>query len=512
MSDRRRLAAISPYWVAFVLCAAASAVPFLVTYRVPMTDLPQHAAQLAIWKHYNDACYGFFRIFYKDWLTPYLLGYGIARLFAFVASINSALKLTAYIAVVALPLALRELTRRASLDDFLSLLGLPLAFGFSFGYGFLNFIVAIPIGILFVAWAFDYARRPTVKVGVALTLMSLLLLASHALVYALCLAIAVTMHLGSGQRIRSFAPYAVSVPLALLWVVRVRSREASVHAPPVWSGLLFRPANFPLNLLSSGWDPAALGFSLLFAFAAYLIGVRPAADRRRWIPLIIAAVCYFFLPSPAFGTAALYERFAVFCGSFALFALDRREPVVNATVARAWIVALILVWAGLMSLRFHAFGRDAANFDRIVDGIPANARVLFLDVDPGSVAVPGVPFLHFESYYQERRGGIVGRSFASHFPELIRYRPGNDPGTFLYLDWYPWMFQWGRDSNFDWFLVRAPGNLRQSLFAHAQEPLDLQGHFGMWWLYAKHKRPEPSQCAPFEPEDREATASERSPG
>ncbi|HEY6844300.1 MAG TPA: hypothetical protein VI391_09040, partial [Thermoanaerobaculia bacterium] len=155
-------------------------------------------------------------------------------------------------------------------------------------------------------------------------------------------------------------------------------------------------------------------------------------------------------------------------------------------------------------------GRDAANFDRIVDGMPVNARLLFLDIDPGSVDVPGVPFLHFEGYYQQRRGGIIGRSFASHFPELIRYRSGADPGAFMYLDWNPWEFRWDRDSNFDWFLVRAPGNIHDALFASAREPLDLRGHYGMWWLYSKRNRSR-AHCPPFEPDDHEATAAETPP-
>ena len=497
------------YWIAFALCAAASAVPFLVTYRMPMTDLPEHAAQLTIWKHYDDSCYGFAQLYYKDWFTPYLVGYAIARLFAIVLSVNAALKLTAYCAVVALPLSLRVLLRRASTDDFLSLLGFPLAFGFSFYYGFLNFIVAVPLGMLFVACSFDYTATPTKRRAATLVALSLLLLASHALVYAFCLTIAIAMQIAA--RRSNLLPYVLSMPPAVAWVVRVDRHEPTIRLPVRWLEVFTRPANFLWRLLGSGWDPLATVFALLFAAAVYLIGVRPATDRRRWVPLILALLCYFALPSQAFGTAALFERFAVFIAAFALFALDRRASRTTAA-AHALIVFLTIIWMTILTIRFHRFARDAANFDRVVDALPVNARLLFLDVDPGSIDVPGVLFLHFEAYYQERKGGVIGRSFATHFPELIRYRRGSDPGVFLYLDWNPWMLDWNRDgAKFDWFLVRAPGNIHDAIFAGAPEGLDLQQHAGMWWLYARRNRPLPSHCVPFAPDNREATFAEKSP-
>ena len=491
------------------MCAAACAVPFLVTYRMPMNDLPQHAAQVTLWKHYSDPCYRFDLVYDRDWFTPYLLGYSIARFFGAFLSVNNALKLTAYLAVVALPLALRMLTTRAGIDPWLSLFGFPLAIGFSFYWGFLNFIVAVPLGIVFVAWAYDYSLQPAPRRGAALTLLALLLLASHALVFLVCAAIAGAMHSmlwrDPKRMLITALPYTMPVPFALLWAARVRSREPRIQLPTTWNETWLRPIALPFRLLGSELDPAAIGFVFVLAAIAILCGVRPSRDPRRWLPLIIAALCYFFGPARAFGTAMLFQRFAVFVAVFLLFALDGRSPLVRAALAHGLLLAAVVLWFAILTVRFGRFSADAGDFDRAVDGIPANASLLYLDLNPRSTALPGMPFLHFAAYYQERKGGILGRSFASHFPELMRYRPGFDPGAAEALERDPSLFRWDtNDSHFDFFLVRAENDFHDVIFRHATEPVELKTRAGMWWLYAKRRMAPHRDCPPFQPDDREA--------
>lgn len=509
MNDRPR-----PFWIAFALCAAAAAAPFLVTYRMPMTDLPQHAAQITIWKHYNDPCYGFARTYRKDWFTPYLLGYGVARAFSTFLSVNDALKLTVYLTVLALALAVRMLALRAGLDPFLSLLAFPLAFGFSFYWGFLNFIVALPLGIAFVAWAYDYSLQQTVRRALIVAAAGLLLLIAHALVFAACLAIAGAMHLtlwrNPKRMLLTAIPYALPLPLVALWALHVRRAEAPAQIAPWWREIFARPLLFPMRLLANDRDSAATGFALLFMIIVAVSGVAIARERRRWIPFVVAAACYLFIPYAAFGNAWLFPRFAILAAVFALFALEAGKPLVPRPWGRALLLAAVFAWFAILSARFYRFGADARDFDRIANAIPTNRRLMFLNLIPGSDAVPGAPFLHFAAYDQERRGGVIASSFASHFPELIRYRPGADPMTSFGIEWDPRAFNWqSNDSRFDFFLVRAPLDMHDAIFRQATEPVDLRGHVGLWWLFAKRSAAPGDACAPFEPDDGEARRESR---
>src|SRR5687767_8854307 len=97
------------YWIAFALCTAAAAVPFLAVRYLPMADLPEHAAQVALLTAFQDPCYRFDQLFEINWFTPYLLAYLVARAFAVVLSVHAAIKLTVFVSVIALPLAMREL-------------------------------------------------------------------------------------------------------------------------------------------------------------------------------------------------------------------------------------------------------------------------------------------------------------------------------------------------------------------------------------------------------------------
>ena len=173
-----RVMSARTYWLAFALCASAATVPLLLTPVLPMADLPQHMAQVAIWKHLGDPCPGYSALFELNLARPYLLGYGLARLLATVLTVSAAFKVTVWIAILLLPLSLRALLARGAGDPWLSLLGFPLAYGYSFYWGFLNFTLAIPLALFYLALLFD--KRPR---DLGSILLGALLFAAHALMF-----------------------------------------------------------------------------------------------------------------------------------------------------------------------------------------------------------------------------------------------------------------------------------------------------------------------------------------
>ncbi len=459
-----------------------------------MIDLPQHAAQITLWKFYGDPCYRFDRVVEQNWFTPYLLGYAITRLFAFILPVNGALKAVVFLAIVALPLSMLSLTRRAGVDDWLALVGFPLAFGFSFYWGFLNFLASIPLAIVFVALAYDYMGRRTLVRGVLLTFIAALLVISHALVFVGAAAAAGAMHLflwrTPRQMIAAALPYVMPIPALLWWVHRMRSHEARVNIPPMWGLGSDRLLQFPSDLLSAAYERAAFFYAIALALIVVVCGVRFTRDARRWMPAIVFGLMYFFLPQSVFGTAFVNQRFAVLCAATIPLALERRASLVRPSLVRPLIVIAAFGWLAILSARFYRFGIEADSFDRLVDHLPTNRGVLLLNAEPRSEFVGGPMYLHYSAYYQARKGGTIGWSFASNFPVLMHYRPGADPMTTPGLGWDPRLFRWNSpDSHFDYFVIRAPLDLGAPAFRRASEPIILAGRWGMWWLYQRQRQP-----------------------
>jgi hypothetical protein len=81
-----------PFWGCFAVCAAAAMIPIWSVKYLPMVDLPQHAAQISMWKHYDDPAFGFAEQVEFNILTPYLLAYCLARLLSTVLSVAAAWK------------------------------------------------------------------------------------------------------------------------------------------------------------------------------------------------------------------------------------------------------------------------------------------------------------------------------------------------------------------------------------------------------------------------------------
>lgn len=493
---------------AFATCALLSLLPLLATYRLPMTDLPQHAAQITFWAHRHDPCYAFDRQYELNLLTPYFGAYAPARLLAALMPVNAAFKIVIALAIAALPLSLLMLTRRAGLDDWLALLGFPLAFGFNFYWGFVNTMIALPLAIVFIGVAYDYAREQTLRRAIAVALLAIAVAMAHALIFAVALCAAGAMHLTSTKSIRRLVitsiPYVAPLPALALWWSRVSAHER-MRVGTVWALSPKRLLIFFSDLLSAGFDRTAVAVSAILIVAVIVTGLRPSRELRRWIPAAAFGAAYFLAPSIIRGTSFINERFAVLFAVSLLLAFDAGRPLVRRELARTIIVAAVAAWSLVLVGRFTRFQQESRDFDRLVDALPTNAGVAYLDLAPYSTAISGYPYVQYAAYYQERKGGLISWSFANNFQVVMRYRPGVEirvtPG--LYLDGR--RFRWGtNDSRHEYFLVRAPGDAGRFLFREATEPIVLHAHEGAWWVYRRASTQPRSTCPPLAPDGDEA--------
>ncbi len=465
-----------------------------------MVDLPEHAAHISIWKHFDSPCYQFAQTYWFDWLTPYLLGYAIVRLVATIVTVTTALKIVLYLVVVATALSFRFLLSQAGRDPWLSLLGFALAFGFTFYWGFLSFYVAIPIAICYLALLYKFSSRPTIALAAILAVLSLVLVASHALLAVYCIAATGVLALLSGS-VRRFAIAlipAVTPTVALAWwTIHFRSSDVVSQKAPVWSLGLSRITALPSMLLSGETDPFATAFVGLAIVAILLMRVRLTRDARRWVLIAIAAAAFLFVPSSAMGRSCLFQRSAILVAAGILFVLD--EPADRQTMGRGLLLSVVIAWLALLTIRFRDFGVESGDIEPLLANMKTNRRLAYYIAQPYSAAIPGAVYLHFPAYYQERSGGLVSWSFADQAPQLVRYRPGVAPPLAGRPLTNPANIDWRGLAAFDYVLVRAQTDPSAVLARYTPYPLVRALRSGTWWLYETPRaRASRESCPPLE--------------
>ena len=159
---------------------------FWVAPRTSMGDLPQHAGQVTLLHDLLTGTSRWSDLVYVNWFTPYLLAFSLATALAFVVPVVVALKLVltaGFIAFVAAAVALRE---EFGGDERLDWLFLPGYFGFAFQYGFYTFLVATPVGLIFLLLAKRFAAAPSGAGAVRMVFAGLALFFSHGLVFVFC--------------------------------------------------------------------------------------------------------------------------------------------------------------------------------------------------------------------------------------------------------------------------------------------------------------------------------------
>lgn len=464
----------------FLVCALAACVPIWSVKYLPMTDLPQHAAQIHLWQ--NLASPDVARLYEINWFTPYVAGYAMARGFADLTGVLVAWKLVITLAVLALPAALAYLFRAAGRDPAWGLIGFPLAFGYSFYWGFLNFLVAMPLGIALLGAIIRYGEEPTRRGAVLVGLGACVLFFGHVLVM-LAIVGAGGLWLLCRRGFVYALPLAAPLPIVVAWTLATRSADTQVREMTMLAGppAVMRLIGLPGILLGEPADAAALATGSV-VFLLIVLSMRLSRELHRYALLAVAVVAYVFGPHRAFGTYYLYGRFAVLMLPAVILAFEplKRPRLSVATTARA-LALIALGWMFVLHGRFQRFDREAAQFDRVTQSVPANAKILSLCWRPESDAIPGhAPFLHFPAWIQAQRGGVLGFSFATFFPEMIRYRRDMAPPMTVDLQWLPDKVDWKVDGYYDWFVVRGPGASKLEKL-----PVERVAHEGQWSVYRK---------------------------
>jgi hypothetical protein len=480
--------------VAFIAQLVAGGLALAVLWvpkYLPMIDLPQHAAQLSIWQHYRDPDFRFEEQFELHFEQPYLLGYAVAKLFTPLAGPLVALKVTLSLYVVALYAAVRRLLSTLGADVRLAVIAFPIAFGFSFSWGFFNFVVAMPLGIWMIAEALDSSVRTTRLRALRLAAIAVAAYWAHLFVLGVSGLVAGVAVLLRTRSLRATAkstlPMATPLPLAVWWLASTTAKYEQARLPTIWGLGKHRVPELFGGLLSGG-DLEAVGMVALLVASIALVRPRLSRDAWRWAPLAVALLLFACLPHRAFGTFFLYQRLPAFAALLALVPIERASLPSRDQLRYAGVAALVSCWMVVQVLRGVSFDAEARQFDPVLEYMQPGRSAVAITVEPRSESVPGPQYLHFLAWYQAQKGGRIGFSFAEYSGVLARYRPGAQPAMTRGLEWFPGLFAWEVDGGFDYFVVRSAREIGPELFRGALASVQLRVHSGDWWLYENVSR------------------------
>jgi hypothetical protein len=500
--------------VLLVLAASLLAtIPIWIATFPPMTDLPMHAAEIGLLQAMRRGGFPYEASFQFNWFTPYLFGYLLVYGLLPFVGIVTACKIVVALALAAMPVSTALVLTETGADPRWALLTIPAMYGFTYQWGFLNFIVAAPLGLLFVWLTLREARNPTLAGALTLGASAIALFFCHALLCAFFGAIAGCILLLSAGTlsgaIRRLLPLTAVVPVIIVWAAG-RVGRSVVRLAPMWDLNWFSTEEpyyahvarwttpegwgwgrvtglFPRMLgVQAGWLAALFGLALfLLPFAA---GARLTRRPAKWVPFVVCVLTLLLLPGVLFDAAFLFQRFCIF--ALPLFLLTLEAPAGWTWPRWTWPAcgALAAGWIGIVSLNTVRYEADAAGFKQVLSRMEPGARALSFIFERDADGTIAPVFLHFPSWYGALKAGLVDPSTAEA-PAIVHYRPGLQPvAQMLAFEWNPGAFEWTRygGAQYRYFVVRAPVDLGVRIFAHATCAVRLAYHVNQWWLYERN--------------------------
>jgi hypothetical protein len=469
---------------AFVVASAATALLFFVPKYLPMGDLPEHLAQVTMWRGIdaNDPLYS--SRFALHLFTPYLLPLVLLRVLGAALPLWLAAKLLLLAVAIATPLATTKLLRAVGGEPAAALLVFPTLFAQPFYWGLLNHLLAVPLALLLVAEAY---APPTRKQAARLLALGALSWLCHVVVLALaCLAAALAMAAQSSS-LRGFLrrawPLAAPWPLAIAWLLLQQRDQAMAHEPIRWSHGWERLTGLLPNALglAGSFDPVRVVAAVALALLVLGPASRTVGWRARVLPLVAVLAFYVAAPWQALGATVIPERAASLVAPFALLAL---APVWPRRIAlrSALLAACVCFSLGALGRRFVAFDADARDWDAVAAQMQPGRTALAMIYRADDPRFAARPFEHFVTWYVSQGHGVVEPCAANRYQLPVRFREGTRP---LPPDWLPTQLDWSRDGGFDYYVVRAPSHSPAQVFHAAAPSVTLLAHQGLWWLYGR---------------------------
>jgi hypothetical protein len=450
MSEWRAKLRASLPWLALALF---SSLPLFVVARPPLQDLPFHLAAIRILHSLGDARYGFAGTFALNLgTTQYVLYHLLASALGWLVGIDIANRLLIAVYLGGTILAMRSLLRALGRDERLAIFVGPMLVNIMFIFGLLPFLFAIPFMVFALAIIARYYEAPSLKDGVAISILTIAMFYLHVFPLGLCGigAIALFPWHKPKRWLIAAAPGAPVAVLIALWTFGTeagRLARAAMFHPSTPSPLSpWGKLVDSFNWLGDTWRDhsdevlwAALVLLIVTSTViAWVFKKRPPLRLLRYAVVPVTCAVLFCIAGEQHANIWLiWQRFPL------LFCLTM-VPLLEIPDGRAGRVITALGVALAMAstvntiVHFRWFQRDdVADFDDALAAMDPGKHVIGLIYAKESTVTWRHPLVHFVSYYQVEKGGVTEFTFIGfpHWP--IHFTDGHCPpqGCQAPLDW-----------------------------------------------------------------------------
>lgn len=480
---------ISPW---FLLAAFCCALPILLPTYPAMVDLPQHAAQISMLDSIIEGDYAYGQLFRINWFRPYWLGYGLIFFIGQVTGFVLAAKLTAAIAVVAFPIACALLRKELNAPSILDWLFLLAPFGFAYDWGFLNFLIAAPLGVLFFREYHRYLDGRSSALRVCL--WANLMFVAHFLTLAFFCVMFALISFRKGDTLKSYAlrvaPLFSAAPVTVLWIVL--SIDPSQHFEGSWGLGWFRLHDLLPSMLSMPTTFLSFAVASVLLSIPWILGLRPQLLSVAVVPIAYFLVFMTAAPNAVAGYFFTYIRFDMFGLPLLMYLFRPENCRVRGSDAQPGVIALLLVPAlcsGILIKNIYStlqYDEEAESFRSIVAMIEPERRVLGLVENRKSEFLAAPIYTHYVAWYQAEAKGLVDFNFARYTMNVM-YRDEHTTAIEGSISWHPSTFDW-EDHNgdlYDYVVVKADPDMKDRILHEGnREHLQLVASAGDWWLYS----------------------------
>ena len=480
-----------------VFCCCLAAVPFLLVQFPPITDLPQHAAQIRLFGEAIGQPDSPYRI---QWLTPYSLVYGVIGAAWTVFGPENAGRVGMLFIALLWIIMLHLLAARMRRPPLAAVLASLLFFGHILYWGFYQFALG---WALFFGWVMlaqvEFKNR--LVEGMTFLLASAVLYFSHVLWFFIALGWLAARHVlskpawkSSAVRVAGAFPFII---LAFLWYPSLA--EYGFRSKTVWSTIPFERLS-PIWLVDASFG--GLRGSVEYVFFGLLVAwlffgwrqnrgsFRPGTDRALlWFGLLFLLLA-LVLPDLHTNTTRFSQRWVP--PGLALLVLAFPRPRLKKSTLTVCAAAAATGFFLITSLNWAAFEKsELSGLEESLQALPEAPQVVGLSYIKDSAIVRGRPFIQVFAYSQVYRGGELNFSFADFGPSLVVYRQRRRISWTSGLEWFPERAKKGDLLFFDYALVNADEKAHETISAETYlKPVTRRGR---WRCY----RVSPSPGLPF---------------
>lgn len=463
---------------------------------LPMNDLPQLAAQVST---LNDLIKGespWVNLVEYNWFTPYLTCYilwlVLYQCFDIVLSSRILVAFTFFLFAYAFS-RLRSSYQAEKIVDWIVI---PSFFSFAYYYGFITFLLAIPLGILYFLSFKRWLLFTSNKNFLILLGLGVLTFFSHILsfLFFVLLSFIHLLFMRGKLSYKYISPFLIfSILLGVYLSFPDKLGNQYSYGENKWNSLLTKS----IELLSTSFTlftyTPLIYFSIssIFLVLPFFMGYRLSRTTERYIPLFVFLICWLSLPLLFNNIYFIYNRYSlIFFGFYYLIfekigVADRKNLILSFKVLFSFLIGFLLLKNQLNVL---AMNQETKSFSKFIAQLPESKRVASLPFNNSSKRIDSYyTFVHFPLWYQAQKKGWVDYNFAWASPQIVRFKPNATPELGPGSEWDLSSFLHLQDCNYyDLLIVRHPDKLWVDNFiskAHCGASFKYAYNEGEWIAY-----------------------------